>query len=511
MNSENTANNGQQFPLRLFGLILGVTLFLIILFFTNLDPSNPAVTRTAAVAVLMAVWWITEAIPIAVTALIPVVLFPFLGVMSGKDVASNYFNSVIFLFIGGFIVALAMQRWNLHKRIALKIIMLIGAGPSRVLLGFMAATAFLSMWISNTATTMMMVPIALAVISKLEDQCGADNIKKYAAGLLIGIAYAASIGGTATLIGTPPNIAFRHIFSISFPNAPDITFAQWFVFGTPFAVFFLVIAWLMLYMLYMRKASSVPVQSATFKEEYKRLGKMSYEEKAVLVAFVLMALLWLFRKNIEIGSLTIPGWSNLLLTPAYIDDGTVAIFISIILFIIPAKNEKTRIMNWRTARGLPWGIVLLFGGGFALAEAFKVSKLSEWLGGQLAGLHGLPVIIIVLLVCLMITFLTELTSNTATTQMILPILASMALAVEVNPLILMIPATLSASCAFMLPVATPPNAIIFGTERISMMSMAKTGFWLNIIGAFVVTAAVYLIGKAVFGIDLGSMPGWATP
>ncbi len=491
-------------------MVLGPILALIILIFFDFDPENPLVTRTAAVAVLMAVWWITEAIPIAATALIPIVLFPSLGIMKGKAVAPIYFNSIIFLFIGGFMVALAMQKWHLHRRIALKIIMLIGTGPKKMILGFMVATAFLSMWISNTATTMMMVPIALAVIDRLNDNLRETKNSKLSIGLLIGIAYAASIGGTATLIGTPPNLSFSRILKINFPAAPEISFASWLLFGFPFAVLFLFIAWQVLSLMFAPRKTTFKADKTIFKEEYRKLGKIGYEETVILIAFVSLAFLWIFRKNIQIGDFTIPGWSNIMPRPNFIDDGTVAIIIALILFLIPARKKiGGRLMDWKTAQRLPWGIVILFGGGFALASGFMESGLSIWLGGQLTGFSWFSPVLIIIVICLLMTFLTELTSNTATTEMILPIIASLAVAIHVNPLLLMIPATLSASCAFMLPVATPPNAIIFGSGRISVGRLARTGLLLNFIGVILITAAIYFLGQFVFEIDLNQFPEWA--
>ena len=478
--------------------------------FVDLDPANPMVTRAAAVALLMAVWWITEAIPIPATALLPVALFPLLGIMKGKAVAPIYFNHIIFLFIGGFIMALAMQKWNLHRRIALRIILLIGISPQRILLGFMVATWFLSMWISNTATTMMMVPMAMAIILKLKDTFGEKVVSRFSIGLMLGIAYAASIGGTATLIGTPPNLSFSRIFKIYFPGAPEITFAGWFVFGLPFAVVFLIIAWGVLTRLFISRKDSFAADMTVFKEEYNRLGKIRYEEGVVLFLFVLLAALWLFRGDINLGSFTIPGWTTIMPVPSFIDDGTIAIAIAMLLFIIPSHRKKgERLMDWKTASKLHWGIVILFGGGFALASGFKESGLSVWLGEQMTGLDRFPPVFLIASVSTMLTFLTELTSNTATSEMILPILGSLSTAIRIHPLLLMIPATLSASCAFMLPVATPPNAIIFGTGEVRMQDMMKTGIILNLIGVVLVTLFIYLLGTTVFGIDLGQFPDWA--
>ena len=492
------------------GLVAGPVAAACTLLFFDLEPDNPLVTRTAAVALLMAIWWITEAIPIPATALLPVALFPILGIMSGKSVASTYFNNIIFLFIGGFIMALAMQKWNLHRRIALRIMLLIGTSPKRIILGFMVATAFLSMWISNTATTMMMVPIAMAIIFKLRETAESHAVSRFSVALLISIAYAASIGGIATLVGTPPNLSFTRIFNIYFPNAPEITFTGWFAFGLPCSVLFLLIAWLLITTFFIPKKSAIVADARVFRDEYSRLGRMAYEEKLVLILFVTMALLWLLRKDINTGWFTIPGWSSILSAPKFIDDGTIAIVISLLLFVIPSRSTiRGRLMNWETASKLHWGIVILFGGGFALASGFKESGLSIWVAEQLAGLGGTSPVFLVASICTMLTFLTELTSNTATTEMILPLLGSLAVSIKVNPLLLMIPATLSASCAFMLPVATPPNAIVFGSGEIKMSDMIRIGIIMNLIGIVLITAAIYLLGLTVFDIDLGQMPDWA--
>ncbi|MCK4858490.1 MAG: SLC13/DASS family transporter [candidate division Zixibacteria bacterium] len=514
----NQQNNNRRSLRQTIGLIAGPLVALVLLIFFDLDPANPLVTRAAAVAALMAIWWITEAIPIPATALLPVALFPLLGIMPGKTVAATYFNHIIFLFIGGFIMALAMQKWNLHRRIALKIILLIGVSPRRIVLGFMAATAFLSMWISNTATTMMMVPIAMAIIVKLKENFAGKETSRFSVGLLIAIAYAASIGGTATLIGTPPNLSFTRIFSIYFPEAPEISFAQWIMFGLPLAVLFLLIAWRLLTWIFVPGKKAFAADVNIFREEYRRLGRMSYEERVVLILFILLAFLWLFRTDIITGWFVIPGWSGIFPMPGFIDDGTVAMMIAALLFVIPARSRvgttrlgqvASRLMDWQTAGKLHWGIVILFGGGFALASGFKESGLSVWFGQQLTGLGDTPPVLMIGSICTMLTFLTELTSNTATTEMVLPLLGSLAVAIKTNPLLLMIPATLSASCAFMLPVATPPNAIVFGTGEVRMADMMRVGIIMNLIGVVLITAFIYLLGTAVFSIDPGQMPNWA--
>jgi sodium-dependent dicarboxylate transporter 2/3/5 len=495
----------------LFGFVLAPSIFLFIVIFVDLEPGKPEVSYTLAIALLMAVWWVTEIVPLAVTALIPIVLFPLFGVMNGKQVSATYFNHVIFLFIGGFLVALAMQKWNLHKRIALKILMITGTSPARILLGFMFATAFLSMWISNTATAMMMVPILLSIIQKLEEFVPKKELKKYSVGLLLGIAYSASIGGIATLVGTPPNLSFARIFQIMFPNAPEISFSDWFMFALPISITLFLIVWLYLYLIFRPKTSwKNNIGNIDFGNEYKQLGPASFEEKIVFIDFVLLALLWLFRTGLNFGSVKIPGWSSIFHQPSYLNDGTVAIAMSIILFLIPSRKKKHKsIMDWNTAVKLPWGIVLLFGGGFALATGFKESGLSLWFGELLSGLGGMHPVLIILTIALGMTFLTELTSNTATTEMLLPVLAGLSVSLNINPLLLMLPATISASMAFMLPVATPPNAIVFGSNRITVLQMAKNGLILNLIGAVIITLFTYFWGMTIFGISMDDFPLWA--
>jgi len=447
---------------------------------------------------------------LAATALIPVALFPLFGVVDGKIISAMYFNHLIFLFIGGFLMAFAMERWNLHRRIALKILILFGISPGRILFGFMLATAFLSMWMSNTATAMMMVPIAMSIIFKLEENLGRKKTGRYSIGLLLGIAYSASIGGITTLVGTPPNLSFARIVSIIFPEMTEISFADWFIFAVPVTVMIFLAAWLLLYFMYRPKKKWDNLQIDDFRREYVALGKPKPEEKIVLTLFIVLAFLWIFRAGFSIQSVNIPGWSDLFKKPGFINDGTVAIFIALLLFMIPSKSEKgERIMNWETAKKIPWGIVLLFGGGFALAQGFVDSGLSVWFGEKLAGLANVNPMVLTFADVTLISFLTELTSNVATTEMILPILAGLAMTIKVNPLLLMIPATLAASLAFMLPVATPPNAIIFGTNRIKVKHMVKTGFLLNLSGIIIATLVMYFWGTVVFGIDVTAFPDWA--
>lgn len=492
------------------GFVIIPLLAVTILLFLPLDHENPKVTYTFCVALLMAAWWITEVVPLAVTSLLPVALFPLFGIMDARSVASTYFNDVIFLFMGGFLVALAMQRWQLHRRIALHILMITGVGPGRILMGFMISTAFLSMWISNTATAMMMMPIALSVIQQLEEIPDNKGIGKYSIAILLGIAYSASIGGVATLVGTPPNLSFVRIYHIYFTSAPEISFTSWLLFGLPLSVVFLLITWILLYLMYRPGSKEwVPIDRDTFKNQLQSSGKTTYEEKVVFFVFVLLAILWLFRADLNFGIFQLRGWAGLFPEDQSISDGTVAIFMAIILFLLPSRNEPDKkILDWSTASKMPWHILLLFGGGFALASGFKESGLSLWFGDQLNWVASYHIIIIIFVISIIITFLTELTSNTATTEMVLPILAGIAISAGIHPLLLMVPATISASMAFMLPVATPPNAIVFSTSRLSMAQMARTGIILNLTGAIVITLMVYFWGSYIFNIDSSTLPVW---
>jgi len=494
---------------KFIGLFLGIIIFLFIFLFTDLKPGHPEVTRTLAVALLMATWWVTEAIPLAVTALLPLILFPMLGILDGKDTSTAYINHIIFIFVGGFIMALAMEKWNLHKRIALKILMFIGVSPGRILLGFMLATLFLSMWISNTATTMMMIPIVMSIISSLEDNLERKAVSHYSTGLFLAIAYTASIGGMSTLVGTPTNLVCPRILTLLYPGAPDISFAKWFFFALPVTLLMFIIIWLVIFFIYRPREKWVGIDSRHFREQYQKLGKTSYEEKVIFTLFIILALLWIFRASIKFDSFTIPGWSEIFGTPDFINDGTVAMLISVILFIIPAKSKNDkRLMDWKTAHRLPWNIVLLFGGGFALAQGFQTSGLALWFGEQLSWTKNIHPYLILAAIVTMMSFLTELTSNVASTQMLLPVFASLAVGSGNNPILFMIPATLASSLAFMLPTATPPNAIVFGTNRIQIITMVKTGFVLNISGIITAVFISWLFGEKMFDIILNVMPEW---
>jgi len=488
------------------GLILGLLLFLLFLYLLPQGVMPIKAQRMAAVALLMAVWWITEAIPIPATALIPIVFYPMLNIMPTNEVTVNYGHHLVFLFLGGFIIALTIERWNLHKRIALIIINFIGSNPKLIILGFMLATAFLSMWISNTATAMMMIPIGLAVISQISEQNDVNKFTRdknnFALALMLAIAYSASIGGISTLIGTPPNIVFIGVLKSNFPNAPEISFLQWMLFALPFSLVFLPLAWI--YLVFIAcpvEHSKSTVNRKILRQELQKLGTISVPEKRTLSIFILTALLWMFRGNIDLGTIRIPGWTNLLNLQSYVHDSTVAVAMAVLTFIVPAReNEEGRkefLMNWSYTSRIPWGILLLFGGGFALAHGFQESGLTQWLGEQLSAFHFLPLIIIILIICAMTTFTTEFASNTAMASTLLPIIAGLAIALDLNPIILMIPATVSSSTAFMLPVATPPNAIVFGS-----------GYIQNLLGLLLITFFLYTTASAIFHFDWISLPTW---
>ena len=474
--------------------------------------------RMAALVALMAVWWITEAIPLAATSLLPVVFLPLFGIVPGKAVASNYINSTIFIFIGGFLIALAMERWNLHRRIALRVLLLFGRSPASLVLGFMVATAFLSAWISNTATTIAMMPVGLAVIHQMEERYGKKPCATLAVCLMLGIAYAASIGGIATPVGTPPNLVFKSIFENTFPGGPVVSFGEWAMVGMPLSVVMLLLTWFLLTRFIFRFKPDLCPDQSVIRKEYESLGGMKAEERIVLVVFALTAALWMLRRDVVLFGLTLPGWENLLAENirSMVDDGTVAVAMSLVLFLWPVSKKTrgstgpSRIIDAAIIQRVPWGIVLLFGGGFALANGFVESGLSAWLATSLfADLGAIPMLLMVLLICAGMTFLTEFTSNTASTQLVLPILASAAVAQQLHPMILMIPATFAASMAFMMPVATPPNAIVFGSERIRVSQMCRAGLWLNLVSIVVVTLFLYWVAAPVFGFDDAGLPPWA--
>ncbi|EKU46864.1 SLC13 family permease [Staphylococcus massiliensis] len=482
---------------QLIGLLLGPILFTLILTLFKPEGLSSQGVFVLAITAWIASWWITEAIPIAATSLLPIVLLPLGHVMDSKVVASQYGNDIIFLFLGGFILAIAMERWNLHTRVALNIINAIGTSTGRILLGFMFATGFLSMFVSNTAAVMIMIPIGLAIIKEAralkDDSVHEKSLSKFERALVLAIGYAGTIGGLGTLIGTPPLIILKGQYHASFGE--ELSFARWMIIGIPTVIVLLTLAWLYLkHVAYKHDMKDLPGGKKIIQDKLHELGQMQYEEKVVQAVFILASLLWISREFL------LKNWS----VTSQVADGTIAMFIAILLFLIPAKNKSkhTRIVDWSIAKDLPWGVLILFGGGLALAKGIQESGLAKWLGEQLSLLNGVSPLIIVIVIAVFVLFLTEITSNTATATMILPILATLSVAINVHPLLLMVPAAMASNCAFMLPVGTPPNAIAFGTGKLSIKEMATTGFWLNLISAVLLVLVVYFILPPVLGIDI---------
>lgn len=489
---------------QLVGLILGPLLFTITMLFLDPEGLSAAGRSVLAVTLWVATWWVTEALPIPATSLLPLFLIPMTGALDGDTVASAYGDDVIFLFLGGFFIATAMEKWNLHQRIALGIIAAIGTSTQRILLGFMVATGFLSMWVSNTAAVMMMIPMGLAITAQvaesLKDTPEEKELPRFEKALIFGIGYAGTIGGIGTLIGTPPNIILAgqmdQLFGVT------ISFATWMLFGVPVVIILLAATWLYLgRMQFKTSIKQLPGGQALIQKERTALGKISYEESMVAFVFSFAAFMWVTREFLwdedEGLVLQIPG----------ISDGTIAILAAVLLFAIPAKSGiSSRILDWSDSKEIPWGVLLLFGGGLAIAAGFTGSGLSEWIGDQLTVLEGFHIFVIILATAVLIMALTEITSNTATATMILPVVASLALALDVHPFALMFPAALAANCAFMLPVGTPPNAIIYATGKLRIIEMVRAGFAVNIYATMLIVLAVYYLVPIVWGIDLMSFP-----
>lgn len=471
------------------GLVLGPWLFILIqlIDFEGLSPEGRSIM---AGTVWVAIWWITEAIPIAAVSLLPVVLFPLTGGLDIKTTSTTYYSPMIMLFLGGFIIALAIEKWNLHQRIALNIIRLIGTNSNRIILGFMLATAFLSMWISNTATALMMLPIGMAIAKKISEfQSQKSEVTHFDKSLMLAIAYSASIGGMATLIGTPTNAIFSAI-SLELYNQ-EITFAQWFSFGLPVCIVLIGIGWVYLTKVIFRSDTSEIVGAKDeIQAQVKKLGRMSFEERWVMIVFVITAMAWVLRSFVL--SHVIP----------HINDTIIAIAGALVLFILPAKKKGNNLMDWETAKKLPWGILLLFGGGLTIAAAFKSSGLADWLGTQLSAFDQLHFALILLLVIILVNFFTEVTSNVATASVLLPVLAALSDSMGVHPFGLMAGACVAASCAFMLPVATPPNAIAYSSGYLKINDMVRVGIWMNIISSIILFLCIYYLMPLIWGIEL---------
>lgn len=478
------------------GLLFGPIVFVLTLLFFHPEGLSKEANAVLACTLWIAIWWITEAVHISVTALLPIILFPLTNGLDLRATTAAYGHKYIFLYMGGFILAITIEKWNLHRRIALTIINIIGASVSKVILGFMIATAFMSMWISNTATSVMMLPIGMAIISQLKDHPSTPENENtiFGKALMLAIAYSASIGGMATLIGTPPNLVLAGVVQEFY--GIEISFGQWFQFGFPISLILLSICWVYLTRFAFKfQFEEFPGGKKEIQRQLTSLGKMSYEEKVVAGIFATTALFWILRSR-EFMKVLIP----------QLDDTIIAMVAGISLFLISSKNKKGKIITWEEAVKMPWGIIILFGGGMALAAAFKSSGLALWIGSLFVSFKALPIFLLVLILIASVNFLTEITSNLATTAMLLPILAPIALAIEIHPFLLLVAATVAASCAYMLPVATPPNAVVFGSGYLRIPDMVRTGIWMNMISIVLLTMIVYYLLPLLWGFDFTVFP-----
>ncbi len=445
----------------------------------------------AGIALWMAVWWVTEAAPLAATSLVPIVMFPLLGVQSIRDVTPNYANHMVFLFFGGFVLALAVEASNLHERVALVVLDTIGSSPRRLVWGFLLVTAGLSMWLSNTATTLMLLPIAAGVVARVEDPRAGSR-------MFLAVAYGASVGGMATLVGTPPNLVLAGMAPELLPDLPQLTFGGWMLFGLPLVMVLIPILGLRLG----RGLAGGRGGSEAITAARSALGPVTSHEKRAAALFLLTAVAWITRPGFDFGAVHLPGWGELLAHGAMVSDAVPAVAAAVLATLLPAgTKDGRRMISWVEVHdGVPWGILLLFGGGFALADAVRVSGLEHWLAGLLGGLAGLPLPFVILALCVVATFTTELTSNTATATLLMPVMAALSGVLDVPPYLLMVAATLSCSCAFMLPVATPPNAIVIGSGHVTPRMMAREGLWLNLVVAVVLTVMVLTWGRMVLPV-----------
>lgn len=474
------------------GLVLGPLLFVLVLLLPLPEGLGAPGARVAAVALLMACFWMSESVPIPVTAMLPIFLFPLLGVMPTAQVTVSYGDEILFLFMGGFLLAIAMQRWNLHRRIALNVIWHVGSSPERLVLGFMLATGLLSMWISNSATAMMMMPVALAVIEETRADAGQGQLSEgedypFGTVLMLAIAYSASIGGVATLVGTPPNAIFAGLLGSLY--GLEIGFVDWMKLGVPLSAIMMLLCWFVLTrVLFRMQDKSAGSHSAErhIREQLEKLGPLSSEELRVAVIFGLVATAWILRG---------------LLKPAFLSmvaDSALAMCGAVLLFIVRrGKGKAGALLDWKTAVGIPWDIIILMGGGFALASGFAATGLTEWLASRFGALDEVPPFILLLVVVLVVTFLTEMTSNAATATLFIPVMGALAVSMGLHPMTLMVPTCIAASLAFMLPVATPPNAIVFGSRMISIQQMVKAGIWLNLSGGLIVAILCYFFADVL--------------
>jgi sodium-dependent dicarboxylate transporter 2/3/5 len=475
-------------------LLAGPLLFVFISKLPAFDSSQPEMMAMLGLVCWVALWWFTEVVHIAITSLLPFVLLPSLGIIDIKETAAQYMDPILFLFIGGFIISFAIEKWGLHKRVALRILSITGKNPAQLLLGIMITSYFISMWISNTATVMMLLSAVMAIIYQLDHHYNDKHQhRKLSSALLIGLAYAATIGGMATLVGTPTNMIFYRAYLEAYPLQNDLSFISWFKVGFPISILLLLITWMILKINISKKEQEINFDISIFKKAHQDLGKFSSEEKTVGLIFISTALLWFTRADIPLGSFTIKGWCNLFPYPNQMQDSTVAIVCALLLFILPASEKGKSILEWKDTAKLPFDILLLFGSGFALAKGFESSGLSKYLASQLNFLNGVHPLMILLIVCMIITIISEFASNVASIQLALPILIALQNAMHLHPMVLLVPATLAASLGFMMPVATAPNTIVFSSGHIKTSEMGFVGFWVNISGIVIISLTSYFL------------------
>lgn len=470
---------------KVFGMVAGVVMALTVYLATPAGELSDAARITAALGVLMGIWWVTEAMPIPVTALTPLIVFPLTGVTDLSGLSGSYANTIIFLFLGGFLLALALERWNLHRRIALHIVLLIGTSPTRLVAGFMIATAFLSMWVSNTATAMMMIPMGMSLMTLVnERRKNLQSHSNFSVALMLGIAYSATCGGFGTMIGSPVNVII--VGYIRQTLGVDVTFLQWMLVGVPLMIVMLIVGWLVLTKIVWRpEVDKLPGGRELFLDQLAEIGPMSRGEKLTLAVFALAAASWVL----------VP----LVLPDAPADDSVIAMCAGVALFLLPADSRRgVMVLNWKTAQRIPWDVLLLFGGGLALSSQILDSGLSQWIGTKVGGLDFLPFWLIIVVIVALLLLLTEFTSSTATAAAFVPVVGGIAGGLGADPVILAVAAGLACMCAFMLPVGTPPNAIAFGSGAVTMPQMVKSGIWMNVFGLIAVVAVVLTIVPVVF-------------
>ncbi len=490
----------RQYVREKLGTWIGPGLFVLFMLIPAPEGLKSAAWQTAGIGLWMAVWWMSEAVPIPITSLLPLILFPLLDIAPIREAAAPYANPLIYLFMGGFMLAVGMEKTGLHKRIALSLLRKVGTRPDAIIGGFMLSGALLSMWVTNTATTMMMLPIGLSIVALAKGQLDHDSFPNLGPALMLGIAYACTIGGLGTLIGTVPNALVAGFMQETY--GIEIGFVQWMGVGVPLIVVGLPMTWwLLTRVLFDLGRERIAGMDALIEDQFAEMGKPTADERSVFWIFGIVVLLWLTRPLL---TEWVPGLS----------DTVIALAGALALFLVPSSTpgptwESRFLITWADAKTLPWGILVLFGGGLSLAASISQTGLAAWLGTSISGISGWPVLLIILTVTLLVIFLTELTSNTATTAAFLPVMASVALGIGQNPFLLTIPATLAASAAFMLPVATPPNAIVYGSNLLTIPQMARTGIWMNLLFTVLMTGMVYFLVQWVFGVEPGVLPTWA--